>query len=103
MSSFRQVAVADLTIINKTDLVNEEELTQIRAAVRSALRAFIVVMFSFYYSIGLFSVINQLCIRFNPKLLGRPLVASWRNSESLYRKRFLSSLLVVFDKLLIID
>ncbi|XP_003974901.1 zinc-regulated GTPase metalloprotein activator 1 [Takifugu rubripes] len=31
----RQIAVADLTIINKTDLVNEEELAQIRAAVRS--------------------------------------------------------------------
>ncbi|KAG8011933.1 COBW domain-containing protein 1 [Nibea albiflora] len=31
----RQIAVADLTIINKTDLVNEEELTQIRDAVRS--------------------------------------------------------------------
>lgn len=54
MSSFRQVAVADLTIINKTDLVNEEELTQIRAAVRSALRAFIVVIFHFYYFIGFF-------------------------------------------------
>lgn len=62
MSSFRQVAVADLTIINKTDLVNEEELTQIRAAVRSALRAFILVIFPFYYSIGFFYVINQLCI-----------------------------------------
>uniref|UniRef100_H2UGW8 COBW domain containing n=1 Tax=Takifugu rubripes TaxID=31033 RepID=H2UGW8_TAKRU len=35
LSSFRQIAVADLTIINKTDLVNEEELAQIRAAVRS--------------------------------------------------------------------
>ncbi|XP_034397675.1 COBW domain containing isoform X1 [Cyclopterus lumpus] len=31
----RQIAVADLTIINKTDLVNEEELGQIREAVRS--------------------------------------------------------------------
>ncbi|XP_063754060.1 zinc-regulated GTPase metalloprotein activator 1 isoform X1 [Eleginops maclovinus] len=31
----RQIAVADLTIINKTDLVNEEELSQIREAVRS--------------------------------------------------------------------
>ncbi|KAI4820509.1 hypothetical protein KUCAC02_028486 [Chaenocephalus aceratus] len=31
----RQIAVADLTIINKTDLVNEEELAQIREAVRS--------------------------------------------------------------------
>lgn len=31
----RQIAVADLTIINKTDLVNEEELAQIRDAVRS--------------------------------------------------------------------
>ncbi|XP_051277436.1 zinc-regulated GTPase metalloprotein activator 1 [Dicentrarchus labrax] len=31
----RQIAVADLTIINKTDLVNETELTQIRDAVRS--------------------------------------------------------------------
>ncbi|XP_044051398.1 COBW domain containing isoform X2 [Siniperca chuatsi] len=30
----RQIAVADMTIINKTDLVNEEELTQIRDAVR---------------------------------------------------------------------
>ncbi|KAA8593011.1 hypothetical protein FQN60_018466 [Etheostoma spectabile] len=30
-----QIAVADLTIINKTDLVNEEELAQIREAVRS--------------------------------------------------------------------
>ncbi|XP_068594947.1 zinc-regulated GTPase metalloprotein activator 1 [Brachionichthys hirsutus] len=31
----RQIAVADLSIINKTDLVNEEELAQIREAVRS--------------------------------------------------------------------
>nr|XP_040051790.1 COBW domain containing [Gasterosteus aculeatus aculeatus]XP_040051791.1 COBW domain containing [Gasterosteus aculeatus aculeatus] len=31
----RQIAVADLTIINKTDLVNEEELARIREAVRS--------------------------------------------------------------------
>ncbi|XP_070820666.1 zinc-regulated GTPase metalloprotein activator 1 [Chaetodon trifascialis] len=31
----RQIAVADLIIINKTDLVNEEELTQIRDSVRS--------------------------------------------------------------------
>lgn len=31
----RQIAVADLVIINKTDLVNEEELTQTRDAVRS--------------------------------------------------------------------
>ncbi|KAM8886540.1 zinc-regulated GTPase metalloprotein activator 1 isoform 1-T2 [Spinachia spinachia] len=31
----RQIAVADLTVINKTDLVNEEELAQIREAVRS--------------------------------------------------------------------
>lgn len=31
----RQIAVADLIIINKTDLVNEEELTQTRDAVRS--------------------------------------------------------------------
>uniref|UniRef100_G3NVM8 COBW domain containing n=1 Tax=Gasterosteus aculeatus aculeatus TaxID=481459 RepID=G3NVM8_GASAC len=30
----RQIAVADLTIINKTDLVNEEELARIREAVR---------------------------------------------------------------------
>uniref|UniRef100_A0A3Q3W1P3 CobW C-terminal domain-containing protein n=1 Tax=Mola mola TaxID=94237 RepID=A0A3Q3W1P3_MOLML len=33
----RQVAVADVIIINKTDLVNEEELTKTRDAVRSAL------------------------------------------------------------------
>lgn len=58
---------------------------------------YFVVLFIFL--IGFFSVINQLCIRFNPKLLGRPLVARWRKSESLFRKRFLSSLLVV----LIID
>lgn len=45
MSSFRQIAVADLTIINKTDLVNEEELAQIRAAVRSALHAFTALIF----------------------------------------------------------
>lgn len=32
----RQIAVADLTIINKTDLVAEEELNQVRDAVRSA-------------------------------------------------------------------
>lgn len=63
MSSFRQVAVADLTIINKTDLVNEEELTQIRAAIRSALLAFFVVIFPFYYSIGFFYAINQPLIR----------------------------------------
>uniref|UniRef100_A0A3Q3N6W5 COBW domain containing n=1 Tax=Mastacembelus armatus TaxID=205130 RepID=A0A3Q3N6W5_9TELE len=31
----RQVAVADLTIINKTDLVTEEELNQVRDTVRS--------------------------------------------------------------------
>ncbi|XP_034548631.1 COBW domain containing [Notolabrus celidotus] len=31
----RQIAVADLTIINKVDLVNEEDLNQIRDAVRS--------------------------------------------------------------------
>lgn len=31
----RQIAVADLTIINKTDLVNEVELNQIRDSVRS--------------------------------------------------------------------
>ncbi|XP_068167390.1 zinc-regulated GTPase metalloprotein activator 1 [Antennarius striatus] len=31
----RQIALADLIIINKTDLVNEEELTQIRDTVRS--------------------------------------------------------------------
>ncbi|XP_053727877.1 zinc-regulated GTPase metalloprotein activator 1 [Synchiropus splendidus] len=31
----RQIALADLTIINKTDLVNDEELVQIRDAVRS--------------------------------------------------------------------
>uniref|UniRef100_A0A3B4ZFL4 COBW domain containing 1 n=1 Tax=Stegastes partitus TaxID=144197 RepID=A0A3B4ZFL4_9TELE len=31
----RQIAVADLTIINKTDLVNEEELNQVRDTVRS--------------------------------------------------------------------
>lgn len=30
------MAVADLTIINKTDLVNEEELTRTREAVRLA-------------------------------------------------------------------
>uniref|UniRef100_A0A665WSE2 COBW domain containing n=1 Tax=Echeneis naucrates TaxID=173247 RepID=A0A665WSE2_ECHNA len=32
---FRQIALADLTIINKTDLVNEEELNRVRDAVRS--------------------------------------------------------------------
>lgn len=47
MSSFRQVAVADLTIINKTDLVNEEELAEMRAAVRSALHSFTTVLFNF--------------------------------------------------------
>uniref|UniRef100_A0A3Q3B5L8 COBW domain containing n=1 Tax=Kryptolebias marmoratus TaxID=37003 RepID=A0A3Q3B5L8_KRYMA len=31
----RQIALADLTIINKTDLVNEEELNQVRDSVRS--------------------------------------------------------------------
>ncbi|KAG7223381.1 hypothetical protein INR49_032208 [Caranx melampygus] len=31
----RQIALADLTIINKTDLVNEEELNQVRGTVRS--------------------------------------------------------------------
>ncbi|GLD54115.1 COBW domain-containing protein 1-like protein [Lates japonicus] len=31
----RQIALADLTIINKTDLVNEEELNQLRHTVRS--------------------------------------------------------------------
>ncbi|KAM6931178.1 zinc-regulated GTPase metalloprotein activator 1 [Xenentodon cancila] len=31
----RQIAVADVTIINKTDLVNEEELNQVRDTVRS--------------------------------------------------------------------
>uniref|UniRef100_A0A3Q2Z7G8 COBW domain containing n=1 Tax=Hippocampus comes TaxID=109280 RepID=A0A3Q2Z7G8_HIPCM len=31
----RQIALADLTIINKTDLVREEELAQVRDAVRS--------------------------------------------------------------------
>lgn len=81
MSSFRQVAVADLTIINKTDLVNEEELAQIRAAVRSALGAFIVVIFPFYYSIGFLYVINQLCIRSDQSFSFCPLVANWCNSE----------------------
>lgn len=32
---FRQIAVADVIIINKTDLVSEEELTKTRDAVRS--------------------------------------------------------------------
>ncbi|XP_067468642.1 zinc-regulated GTPase metalloprotein activator 1 [Thunnus thynnus] len=31
----RQIALADMTIINKTDLVNEKELAQVRDAVRS--------------------------------------------------------------------
>lgn len=31
---FRQIALADLTIINKTDLVNETELLQLRDTVR---------------------------------------------------------------------
>lgn len=48
MSSFRQVAVADLTIINKTDLVKEEELAEVRGAVRSAFGVFIMVRFHFY-------------------------------------------------------
>lgn len=30
----RQIALADLTIINKTDLVNEEELNEVRVTVR---------------------------------------------------------------------
>lgn len=34
--SFRQIAVADLTIINKTDLVTEEELKEVKDTVRSA-------------------------------------------------------------------
>lgn len=96
MSSFRQVAVADLTIINKTDLVNEEELTQIRAAVRSALLAFVVAIFPFYYSIGFYYVINQPCISFDSKLLGCSLVANWRYSKSPFRKRPLVFVLVVF-------
>uniref|UniRef100_A0AAX7TPV0 CobW C-terminal domain-containing protein n=1 Tax=Astatotilapia calliptera TaxID=8154 RepID=A0AAX7TPV0_ASTCA len=33
---FRQIAVADLTIINKTDLVTEEELKEVKDTVRSA-------------------------------------------------------------------
>lgn len=32
----RQIALADLTIINKTDLVNEDELAHLRNTVRSA-------------------------------------------------------------------
>lgn len=31
----RQVALADLTIVNKTDLVSEEQLNQVRDTVRS--------------------------------------------------------------------
>lgn len=31
---FRQIALADLIIINKTDLVSQEELNKIRTAVR---------------------------------------------------------------------
>uniref|UniRef100_A0A3Q4MRC0 COBW domain containing n=1 Tax=Neolamprologus brichardi TaxID=32507 RepID=A0A3Q4MRC0_NEOBR len=33
---FRQIAVADLTVINKTDLVTEEELKEVKDTVRSA-------------------------------------------------------------------
>lgn len=58
LSFFRQVAVADLTIINKTDLVNEEELAQMRAAVRSALHSFTAVLFPFYYSVA-FLLVDQ--------------------------------------------
>lgn len=49
---FRQIAVADLTIINKTDLVNEEELTQIRDAVRSVSHTstlFYILLISFIF------------------------------------------------------
>lgn len=60
MCSFRQIAVADLTIINKTDLVNEEELTQIRESVRSALHAFTAIIFPFICSIGFLLLIDQL-------------------------------------------
>uniref|UniRef100_A0A8C6PIW7 COBW domain containing n=1 Tax=Nothobranchius furzeri TaxID=105023 RepID=A0A8C6PIW7_NOTFU len=35
LNLFRQIALADLTIINKTDLVNKEELNQVRDTVRS--------------------------------------------------------------------
>uniref|UniRef100_A0A3B4T3Z6 COBW domain containing n=1 Tax=Seriola dumerili TaxID=41447 RepID=A0A3B4T3Z6_SERDU len=38
----RQIALADLTIINKTDLVNEEELNQVRDTVRSTIPYFMV-------------------------------------------------------------
>lgn len=55
ISSFRQIAVADLTIINKTDLVNEEELAQIRAAVRSDLHAFTALMFPHITELASFS------------------------------------------------
>lgn len=34
LSFFRQIALADLTIINKTDLVKETELVQLRDTVR---------------------------------------------------------------------
>ncbi len=34
LSVFRQIALADLTIINKTDLVNESELVELRDTVR---------------------------------------------------------------------
>uniref|UniRef100_A0A8P4GM10 COBW domain containing n=1 Tax=Dicentrarchus labrax TaxID=13489 RepID=A0A8P4GM10_DICLA len=51
----RQIAVADLTIINKTDLVNETELTQIRDAVRLALHTFTSYHLPFSSSILVFS------------------------------------------------
>lgn len=68
MSSFRQIAVADLTIINKTDLVNEEELAQIRATVRSALHAFSALIFPRITELVSFSWL----INFDPKPLDRP-------------------------------
>lgn len=34
LSVFRQIALADLAIINKTDLVNESEMVELRGMVR---------------------------------------------------------------------
>ncbi len=41
LSVFRQIALADLTIINKTDLVNESELVELRDTVRWEPQTFI--------------------------------------------------------------
>ncbi len=43
LSVFRQIALADLTIINKTDLVNESELVELRDTVRWEPKTFIFI------------------------------------------------------------